>query len=155
MFHSFLYFYGERSRTHSRSAKIRVMLKVKDLHLCDYAFIAEGGKLGLIGIFDRVGVAAVPAVINPFHVVADFGSDTEYTTEIELTILDPEDKALFNVKGLLKLQAGKSHNFLAGIAGFKIEKPGTYTVRFMEKGNELARMEFPVLIVDQNAPRPR
>ena len=131
------------------------MLKLKDLHLCDYAFIAEGGKLSLIGIFDRVGVTTVPAVINPFHVVAVFGSDTERTTEIELAILDPEDKAVFNVKGPLNLQAGKNHNFFIGIAGFKIEKPGTYTIRFMEKGNELARMEFPVLIVDQNAPLSR
>ena len=130
------------------------MLKVKDLHLCDYAFVAEGGKLGLIGIFDRVGVAGVPTVINPFHVVAVFASETEYTTEIELTILDPQDKVVFNAKGPLKLPAGKSHNFLAGIAGFKVEKPGTYTVRFMEKGNELARMEFPILIVDQNIPQP-
>lgn len=130
------------------------MLKLKDLHLCDYAFIAEGGKLGLIGIFDRVGVADVPAVINPFHVVAVFASETEYTTEVELSILDPQDKVAFNAKGPLKLQAGKNHNFLAGIAGFKVEKPGTYTVRFMEKGNELARMEFPVLIVDQKIPQP-
>lgn len=125
------------------------MLKLKDLHLCDYAFIAEGGKLGLVGIFDRVGVGAVPAVINPFHVVAVFESDTEYATEIELIILGPEDKAVFNAKGPFRLQAGKNHNFLMGIAGFKVEKPGTYTVRFMEKGNELARMEFPILIVQQ------
>lgn len=131
------------------------MLKLKDLHLCDYAFAAEGGKLCLIGIFDRVGVGSVPVAINPFHVVAVFGSETEYVTEVELSILDPEDKAVFNAKGPLKLQAGKNHNFLLGIAGFKVEKPGTYTVRFIEKGNELARMEFPVLIVTQNVPQPR
>jgi len=125
------------------------MLRVKDLHLCDYAFVANG-KLSMVGIFANVSVVSVPTIINPFHVVAVFSSDVESTTELEISILNPDDKVVFSGKGLLKLGAGKSHNFLLGIAGFKVEKPGTYTVRFMEKGNELARMELPVLIVDQN-----
>src|SRR4030042_1526378 len=123
------------------------MLKVKDLHLCDYAFLAEGGKPSMVGIFDRVFVKAVPTVINPFHVVAAFGSEFETSTELEVSILDPSDKVVFNGKGPVVVQAGKSFNFNLGVIGFKVEKPGTYTVRFVEKGNELARMELPVLIV--------
>ena len=130
------------------------MLNVKDLHLCDYAFLTNG-KLSMIGIFDNVSVGSVPTVIHPFHVVAVFSSEVESTTELEISILDPEDKVVFNGKGPLKLGAGKNHNFLLGIAGFKVEKPGTHIVRFMEKGNELARMEFPVLIVDQNLTPPK
>ena len=130
------------------------MLRVKDLHLCDYAFLTNG-KLSMVGIFDNVSVGSVPTVINPFHVVAVFSSEVEFTTELEISILDPGDKVVFNGKGSLKLGAGRNHSFLLGIAGFKVEKPGTYIVRFMEKGNELARMEFPVLIVDQNLTPPK
>lgn len=131
------------------------MLKVKSLHLCDYAFSTQGGKLSLIGIFDRMLVRSVPAVINPFHVVAVFGSDVDAKVELEAIILNPEDKVVFSGKVRAAIRAGKSFNALLGIAGFKVEKPGTYTVRFVEKGNELARLEFPVLIVQQAIEPPR
>lgn len=131
------------------------MLSLKHLHLCDYAFLTHGGKLSLIGIFDRMLVKSVPTVIKPFHVVAVFGSDVTADTELELAIVDPDDEQVFGGKGKLKLGAGKSHNFLLGIAGFKVQKPGTYAVRFTEEGNELARLEFPVLIVQQTSGPPR
>lgn len=127
------------------------MMKVKDLHLCDYAFFAEGGKLSLIGVFDHALVGAVPAVINPFHVVAILGSEIEADTELGLEILDPDDRLVFGSKALLKLGAGKTHNFLLGIAGFKIEKLGHYTIRFLEKRNELARLQLPILLAAQGS----
>jgi len=125
------------------------MLKVKYFHLCDHAFLTRGDKVSLIGIFDRVLVNSVPTVINPFHVVAVLGSETAAKTELEATITDPDDKVVFKGKGPVAVGAGKNFNFLLGIAGFKVQKPGTYTIRFIEKGNELARLEFPVLIVDR------
>lgn len=125
------------------------MMRVKDLHLCDYAFLAEGGKLSLIGIFDQVLARAVPTVINPFHIVAILSSEATVKTELEATITNPDDKEVFRGKGPIMVGAGKNCNFLLGIAGFKVEKPGTYTIRFAERGNELARLELPVLIVDQ------
>jgi len=131
------------------------MLNVKHLHLCDYAFLVEGGKLSLIGIFDRVVVNSVPTVINPFHIVAVLSSEAASETELEATIVDPEDRTVFKGKGPISVGAGKDVNFLLGIAGFKVEKPGTYTIRLIEKGNELARLEFPVLIVDQGRDRSR
>lgn len=125
------------------------MLNVKHLQLCDYAFLTGGGKLSLIGIFDRVLVRAVPTVINPFHIVAVLGSAAAAKTELGATIVDPEDKVVFKGKGPVTVGAGKNFNFLLGIAGLKVEKPGTYVIRFAEKGNELGRLELPVLIVDR------
>ncbi len=125
------------------------MLKVKHLHLCDYAFLAERGKLSLIGIFERILIKTAPAVISPFHIVAVLTSESATQTELEATITDPAGKVVFKGKGPVKLEAGKNFNFLLGIAGFRVEKPGTYTVRFVEKGNELVRSEVPVLIVSQ------
>lgn len=129
------------------------MLQVKHLHLCDYAFLAGGGKPSLIGIFDKVLVRSVPTVINPFHIVAVLNSEVAAKTELEVTILDPEDKVVFTGKGPVTVDAGKNFNFLIGIAGFRVEKPGTYTIRFVEKGHELARLEFPALIVDRGKVR--
>lgn len=126
------------------------MLKVKYFHLCDYAFLTRGDKVSLIGIFDRVLVNSVPTVIKPFHVVAVLSSEAAAKTELEATITGPDDKVVFEGKGSVTVGAGKNFNFLLGIAGFKVEKPGTYTIRFIEKGNELARLEFPVLIVDRS-----
>jgi len=37
------------------------MLRVKDLHLCDYAFVANG-KLSMVGIFANVSVVSVPTI---------------------------------------------------------------------------------------------
>lgn len=126
------------------------MLKVKYFHLCDYAFITKDNKVSLIGIFDRALVRSVPTVINPFHIVTVLGSEAAARTELETTITDPDDKVVFKGKGPVTVGAGKNFNFLLGIAGFRVEKPGTYTIRFIEKGNELARLEFPVLIVDRS-----
>lgn len=131
------------------------MLSLKHLHLCDYAFLTHGGKLSLIGIFDKVLVRSVPAVIHPFHIVAILGSGGALKTELEVIILNPEDKVVFKGKGPVRADVGKNLNFLLGIAGFRVERPGTYIVRFIEKGNELARLEFPVLIVDQGGVKKR
>ena len=122
------------------------MMQVKDLHLCDYAFLAEGGKLSLIGIFGNVLVRAVPTVINPFHIVAVLRSEATTKTELEVTILDPEDKVVFKGSGPVTVETGKNFNFLLGIAGFKVERPGTYIIRFVEKGNELIRVDLPILM---------
>ena len=104
------------------------MLTVKHLQLCDYAFLTGGGKLSLIGIFDRVLVRAVPTVINPFHIVAVLGSEAAVKAELEATIVDPEDRVVFKGKGPVAVGVGKSSNFLLGIAGLKVEKPGTYVI---------------------------
>jgi len=126
------------------------MLKVKYFHLCDHAFLTRGDKVSLIGIFDKVLVNSTPTVINPFHVVAVLSSEVAAKTELEATITDPDDKVVFKGKGPVTVGAGKNFNFLLGIAGFKVQKPGTYVIRFIEKGNELARLEFPVLVVDRS-----
>ena len=37
------------------------MAEVEFMHLCDYAFQAEGGKACIIGIFDGIGAHVFPA----------------------------------------------------------------------------------------------
>lgn len=129
------------------------MLGVKYLHLCDYAFLTAGNKVSLIGIFDHMWSLKFPLIAQPFHIVGVLESESQKETELKIEILNQDGEKVFEGGGPVKVGAQKTFNFMLGINNFKFEKPGTYTVRLLEKGTEIVKRELPVLIRDNGQPQ--
>lgn len=131
------------------------MLKVKYLHLCDYAFLTAGHKVSLIGIFDHMWAVKFPFTAQPFHIVGVLENEANVETELKIEILDPSGKKVFESGGPVKTGPRGTLNFMLGIGNLKFEKPGTHIVRLLEKGKELTRIELPVLMKEKEPDLPK
>jgi hypothetical protein len=121
------------------------MLKVIDTHLCDYAFLAEGGKLSMVGIFDHFWSDKFPLVVPPFHIVFVFEGEPESESKSKVSINDPDGKVIFSTEGSIKVGPSRKVNLNLSIAGLKFENPGNYRIVFSEESKEIGRIELPVL----------
>jgi hypothetical protein len=74
--------------------------------LCDYAFAAEGGKLCLVGIFDKIYTNAVPSTHAQAAVAFGLLGDDGETVTLRIQIVRPTGGVLVNVGGPAKLGPG-------------------------------------------------
>jgi hypothetical protein len=75
----------------------------------DYANIAEGGKLNVMGIFRNINATKFPARHNSMHLVVKLAADLgEYGQSRILTVklLEPDGKEVMMVSGPFKIPAG-------------------------------------------------
>lgn len=105
-------------------------MTVTYLHLCDYAFLTDNGKIGVIGIFDRIYSKQFPTTHNTMFVV---GQVTEIRQEETLTLVICKGKReVFNQQFIQNLQSHvspvRSYNFLIGLHNFTFTDHGVYDV---------------------------
>ncbi|MBA4375273.1 MAG: hypothetical protein C0401_03755 [Anaerolinea sp.] len=72
----------------------------------DYANIAEGGKLNVMGIFRNINGTIFPTRIPSMHLVIKLGADLgEYgeTRELTIKLFDPDGKEIIKISGPIKI----------------------------------------------------
>lgn len=105
-------------------------MTISFLHFADYAFLTDNGKIGIIGIFDRIYTKAFPTTHGSMFVV---GQVAEIKNEEALSLVIRKGRNELLVQPFVKnLQAMvsplKTYNFLIGLHNFTFPEAGVYDV---------------------------
>ena len=113
-------------------------VQVEYMHICDYAFPAQGGKPCIIGIFDRITASKFPNVHPVMTVAAQLRGQQGHKLAVQISMVDPKNKPLFTVNaGLSFGQNGAAFlHFQMVQLGFPMS--GNYTVNIISEGMALA-----------------
>ena len=76
-------------------------MELKYGFVCDAANVSSDGKLNVLGVFDVINAASVPAVQPTFYLVLQFEAEAPekgLTKEIQITLIDDDGNTLFAIK---------------------------------------------------------
>ena len=120
-------------------------MNVKLAVLADFASITREGKVNILGIFDQMQAARLPAGVPIFYIVVVYEAGPaeagqEKDTAIVLTDEDGAPKARIEQK--VKVEAPpfpgsrRTINQVNGISGLRFEKAGVYQFAILVNGQE-------------------
>jgi hypothetical protein len=114
------------------------MAEVDYIHICDYAFLAEGGKPCIIGIFDVIGGTAFP-LVHPQMAIAFRVQDTPHgLLSLRIELARPNGEALMGLDGQVALGPDGSAFIEFKLQSTPFPEPGSYAVRVLTAGRLLA-----------------
>lgn len=129
-------------------------MKLNFLHLCDYAFISEAGKLNLIGLFKVINIQRFPGGVIKFHLVGSLRTPKDIFGESKLeTRLFKNGKAVSDIRiPPLKFVVPRNKDreyidisFNLEIANYKFKSPGQYSFVVLFEGKDVGNISFDVL----------
>jgi hypothetical protein len=105
---------------------------VEYLHVCDTAFMAEGGKHCIIGVFDVINAPAFPAT-HPFLTVAmRVRGQAHEALSLRVELSRPNGEVLATVPMDLTLNEHGSQFVNLNMFGIQFPAAGRYTVKASE-----------------------
>lgn len=120
------------------------MAEVKYLHVCDYAFLAEGSKPCLIGVFKTITAHNFPAT-HPFFSVAFFAeAEPNQQLNFQVAIEGPPNAAVVPLRSYVQTTAGSSGGAFVVInaMGLIFTTEGRYKVSVLSGADELASTDL-------------
>jgi hypothetical protein len=120
------------------------MAEVEYMHICDYAFRAEGGKACIIGIFDVIGAPSFP-VTHPHMVIAiQLRGSAHETVPIKIELGRPNGDVVAGLDGQVGVggDGGAFINF--NLLTTTFPEPGRYTVKVSSGDRHLATQSIHV-----------
>lgn len=109
-------------------------------HLCDYAFVTDNGKLGIIGIFDRIFSKQFPTTHQSMFVVGQVTEIDRRTQSLTLIIKKglqelAKQALVTNLQSVVSPL--RSYNFLVGLHNFTFQEPGVYDFTILVDDREV------------------
>ena len=118
------------------------MAEVEYMHICDYAFKAEGGKSCIIGIFSSINAGSFPCT-HPHMVLAiQLHGQAHETIAIHVEIERPNGDVLAGIDGKIAAGADGGAFLNVNLMGLKFPEPGRYTVKVLSEARTLATQSF-------------
>lgn len=124
-------------------------IKLNYAHLCDLAFLSQGGKANVIGIFKVIYSNQFPAIHPKFSVITSLTLDNLIGKHQQnLKIVEEEDgKKIgpiidFNFEVNNKKQ---EVNLISDIVNIAFEKPGKYSLKIILDNKEIYTIPFEVI----------
>ncbi len=114
------------------------MVSVEWAVLCDYAFQDAGRKTCIIGIFDRIFAAGVPATHHQAAVVIKLVGEPQERINLRLAISRPTGETLAEVRGEGRLSDTGTEEIKLNLANFPLPDFGIYGINIYV-GDTLAK----------------
>ena len=105
------------------------MAEVEFMHLCDYAFQAEGGKACIIGIFDGIGAHVFPATHMLMTIAVKFQGQAHEIAPVKIEVVRPNNETLAAVEGQIGLGPDGGAFIDFKLMNLQFPEPGRYSVR--------------------------
>jgi hypothetical protein len=112
--------------------------EVEFMHLCDYAFQAEGGKACIIGIFDGIGAHVFPATHMLMTIAVKFQGQMHEIAPVKIEVVRPNNETLAAVEGQIGLGPDGGAFIDFKLMNLQFPEPGRYSVRVTSEGRVLA-----------------
>ena len=114
------------------------MAEVEYMHVCDYAFNAEGNKPSMIGVFDRISAGAFPTH-HPYMAVAiQFRGQQHEMIPVKVELGRPNGEVLAKVESQVVAGPEGGAFLVLNMVAVQFPEPGRYTVRVSSAGLTLA-----------------
>jgi hypothetical protein len=134
-------------------------VKVEVLTLCDYAVAVPGGKLTIVGTFDRLAVPKLPHQQPSFYLVAKVRFDITEAGEkrLQFTFTDPDGKqiaALPEMKVPVKLREEDytaAMQVVLRINGLPLAQTGDHSVNLVIDGQREASVSLTIQVAQPKA----
>ena len=114
------------------------MAEVEYLHVCDYAFAAEGGKPCIIGIFDVIRVSNFPATHPVMAVAMRFRGLAHEVMAIKIELCRPNGDVLVTMQADVTGGPDGGAFVQVNMSGTQFPEPGRYTIKVSSAGRTLA-----------------
>jgi hypothetical protein len=134
------------------------MIKVTMAILADYAGIAVGGKLNIMGIFDNLVTDSVPVVIPHIYLVIRIEGDigeTEKKFDASINLIDEDGKTILSLPGFLMLSPPPSgklvtrHDQIFPLFNLKLDNYGSYEFKIFINNELRASVPLSVMHLDR------
>ena len=116
-------------------------IKVNFAHICDTAFLSQGGKVNIIGIFQTILSKQFPVSHPKFSVIVSLNVENQIGPHKEtVKIIREEDKRV--IEPVLNVEFNVSAktqelNFIGDVINARFEKAGRYTVKIFFDDQEI------------------
>jgi hypothetical protein len=94
--------------------------------ICDYAFLDQGGKACLIGVFDKVVAKSVPATHHQAAIVVQLRGEPGEDFRVRVELVRPTGGVLHQVGGPGKLNANGAMGVQLTLANVQLPDWGRY-----------------------------
>jgi len=108
------------------------MATVEYLHVCDSAFMAEGGKHCIIGIFDAINAPAFPVTHPSMTVAMRVRGQAHETLSLRVELSRPNGEVLATIPMDITLNEHGSHFVNLNMVGIQFPTAGRYAVKASE-----------------------
>jgi hypothetical protein len=127
-------------------------VQVDYLHVCDYAFRAENGKPGIIGIFDYISSVTFPTTHAYMCVAVQFRGQPGHVATIRLVIESQAGEKVFDMpEQKIAFSDTGGAFFNANLLGLTFNAPGRYSVVAMAQGAVLATQSLQLKKIEARA----
>jgi hypothetical protein len=114
------------------------MAAVEYIHICDYAFLADGGKPCVIGIFDTIAGPSFPLAHPQMAIAFKVQGSQHAVIPITIELQRPNGDTMMSVDGQLALSPEGGAFIDFKLHNLQFPEPGRYVVRVLSAGNALA-----------------
>ena len=118
------------------------MAEVDYMHLCDYAFQAEGGKPCIIGIFDTIGAASFPCTHPHMAIAIQLRGQSHEAIPVHVELGKPNGDVIATLDGQVTAgpDGGAFLNF--NLLTLQFPEAGRYSIKVLSSGRVLASQSF-------------
>jgi hypothetical protein len=109
--------------------------------VCDYAFRAERGKLGMIGVFDTVFVKQLPTKHSRAAICFNIVGEPGEHVEIKLEVIGPTGQVVLKTNTEFTLPDAGSAQGLIDVQGLVLSELGRYAVQ-VDLGESVPRQAW-------------
>jgi hypothetical protein len=122
------------------------------MHICDYAFPAQNGKPGVIGIFDWIGSPAFPALHPMMCIAVKFHGQAGHVIAFRLAIEGQDGTKVFeSPEGQIALSQEGGAFQCFNLVGITFPRPGRYSVVVTTPDAVLATQSLKLLKTEAKA----
>ena len=105
------------------------MAEVDYMHICDYAFPAQGGKPCIIGILDRITVTSFPTVHPQMSVAIQLRGQQGEACQLKVELVKPDGDILATLNAQVVISVGGGAFVHLHMMQINFPTPGDYTFR--------------------------
>ena len=113
--------------------------------ICDHFLIDQVGKHSFIGVFDRIGALAFPAVQRSLYIAMSLAGDPNDTTQVLLDIWCPDGALLISTpETRVQFSPAGRAMFVNLLFDLQLPAPGQYSVTVEAAGRPVGTFGFEV-----------
>ena len=127
--------------------------------LADSANIAEGGKLNILGIFDRISAPNFPTLHPHMQLVVSFVAEQVEVGQqkpVEIRLTDADGTAMGSITGTLVVPPPRERGYpirinqIFPLSGLVFMRPGDYQFNILVNNEPKRQVSFAVVPIQQN-----
>src|SRR2546425_5071704 len=131
------------------------MATVEYMHICDYAFVDQGGKPCIIGVYESIGASAFPATHPQLFLAVQFRGTAHEMICFTVEIGRPNGDVLWRSPEASPNASAEGGAFLAmNIVGTQFPEAGRYVVKVLSAGQTLASQSLRLNLIQQAGSQP-